>query len=80
MNVYECPACVDGYICRHAPGCVLDEVIAQAQTPRTALILCQRAPVKTNPVPAVRVYEDAFWPKDDVWKCGYCGRRVKVVA
>lgn len=47
---------------------------------QTALIICARASVRLNPVPAVRVYCDPFWSKDDVWRCSYCGRRVRVVA
>jgi hypothetical protein len=45
-------------------------------TPRTVLILCERAPVKVNPVPAVR-YGSGVWAR---WECSWCGRRVKVVA
>jgi hypothetical protein len=51
-------------------------------TPRTVLILCERAPVKVNPVPAVRrvVYGWNTKPVMDEWTCSWCGRRVQVVA
>jgi hypothetical protein len=41
------------------------------------MILCARV---SWPVPAVRVYFDPFWTKDDIWTCSRCGARVKVVA
>jgi hypothetical protein len=54
-------------------------------TPRTVLILCERAPVKVNPVPAVKYAQFggikwALGVPETWWECSYCGRRVQVVA
>jgi hypothetical protein len=51
----------------------------ETMTPRTVLILCERAPVKVNPVPAVR-YVKTIEPREYVWECSWCGRRVQVVS